>query len=135
MALTVVILQRYLEKANAKVQSDIPIFRPLRLFRSENKFKQHGIKLSYTRWKEIFKSTLKELGYGETKNGLHSLRAGGATEAVNQGDISERLLKLHGRWKNDTAKDMYIHENVEKRLCVNWDCKQQLVMYQHVLMF
>ena len=115
----VVILQRYLEKANAKVQSDLPIFRPLRFFRSENKFKLYGTKLSYTRCREIFKSTLKELGYDETKYGLHSLRAGGATEAVNQGDIAERLLKLHGRWKSYTSKDMYVHENIEKRLSVS----------------
>ena len=27
-----------------------------------------------------------------------------------------RLLKLHGRWKTDAAKDMYVHEDVHKRL-------------------
>ena len=28
--------------------------------------------------------------------------------------ISDRLLKLHGRWKTDAAKDMYVHEDVHK---------------------
>ena len=28
----------------------------------------------------------------------------------------ERLLKLHGRWKTDLAKDMYIKESVDQRL-------------------
>ena len=36
--------------------------------------------------------------------GLHSLWSGGATAAViNNPNLSERLLKLHGRWKSDTA--------------------------------
>ena len=30
--------------------------------------------------------------------------------------ISDRLLKLHGRCKTDAAKDMYVHEDVHKRL-------------------
>ena len=30
--------------------------------------------------------------------------------------LSERLLKLHGRWKSDCAKDMYVLEEVSKRL-------------------
>ena len=30
--------------------------------------------------------------------------------------ISDRLLKLHGRWKTDAAKDMYVHEDVHNRL-------------------
>ena len=28
----------------------------------------------------------------------------------------ERLLELHGRWKTDLAKDMYIKESVDQRL-------------------
>ena len=49
--------------------------------------------------------------------GLHSLRAGGATSAVSYSpSLSERVLKLHGRWKSDTAKDMYIQEDISKRL-------------------
>lgn len=31
----------------------------------------------------------------------------------------ERLLKLHGRWKSDIAKDMYIHEYINERLSVS----------------
>ena len=41
--------------------------------------------------------------------GLHSLRSGGATSAFScNRNLSERVLKLHRRWKYDTAKDMYI---------------------------
>ena len=35
----------------------------------------------------------------------------------NSTNLSERLLKLHGRWKSDCAyKDMYVLEDVSKRL-------------------
>ena len=110
-------MKRYLETSNASAEPNLPIFRPLRFFRSEDKFKLYGKKLSYTRCREIFKQTLKELGYDEKKYGLHSLRAGGATEAVIQGKISERLLKVHGRWKTDVAKEC-VHENIKNRLAV-----------------
>ena len=54
------------------------------------------------------------------KFGLHSLRSGGATAAViNNRNLSERLLKLHGRWKSDIAKDMYILEETQNRLAVS----------------
>ena len=46
---------------------------------------------------------------------------GDATSVVNNlrnCPIRERLLKLHGRWKSDLAKDMYIKEQVRKRLNV-----------------
>ena len=45
--------------------------------------------------------------------GLHSLRSGGITSVLKNDDFkvfSERLLKLHGRWKIDVAKDMYVKD-------------------------
>ena len=30
----------------------------------------------------------------------------------------KRLLKIHGRWKSDSAKDMYVQESLENRLQV-----------------
>ena len=48
---------------------------------------------------------------------LHSLRSGGATSVLNYNpNLSERVLELHGRWKSDTAKNMYILEDVSKGL-------------------
>ena len=49
------------------------------------------------------------------KFGLHSLRSGGVSEAARN-CIPERLLKAHGRWKSDIAKDGYIKENMRNRL-------------------
>ena len=52
--------------------------------------------------------------------GLHSLRSVGITSAVRNKTnlIPERLLKIHGRWKSDSAKDMYVEESLENRLHV-----------------
>ena len=32
--------------------------------------------------------------------------------------VSEKLLKLRGRWKTDAAKDMYVEESLDNRLQV-----------------
>ena len=53
--------------------------------------------------------------------GLDSLRSGGATAVISNNAskvVSERLLKLHGRWKTDKAKDMYVLESECNRLWV-----------------
>ena len=52
--------------------------------------------------------------------GLHSLRSGGITSLVHNSSnsVSERFLKLHGRWKTDAAKDMYVEESLNNRLRV-----------------
>ena len=77
---------------------DYNLFRQVRFFKKKNAYKLCGKGLSYSRCREIFKDCLKGLGYDEKKFGLHSLRSGGATAAViNKPNLSERLLKLHGR--------------------------------------
>ena len=52
------------------------------------------------------------------KFGLHSLRSGGVSEAAHN-RIPQRLIKAHGRWKSDIAKDGYIKENMRNRLSVS----------------
>ena len=102
------VLQHYTDAANANTEPNSPIFRSLRFFRSSNLFKLYGTRLSYTRCRELFKKCLHELGYDEKKYG--------ATAAANNGSVAERLLKIHGRWKTDIAKDMYVHESIKNRL-------------------
>ena len=46
---------------------------------------------------------LQLLGQPSHLFGLHSLRSGGATAAA-QGRVSERLIKVHGRWVSDTVR-------------------------------
>ena len=105
----VALLERYILMGDTNLSSSTALFRPVRLFKSTSEYKLYGGKLSYTRCREIIKDCLKELGLDHKMYGLHSLRSGGATSAVsNNPNLSERLLKLHGRWKSDTAKDMYV---------------------------
>jgi hypothetical protein len=47
--------------------------------------------------------------------GLHSLRSEGESAAYKDG-VLDRLLKVHGRWKSENAKDGYVCEDLEKRL-------------------
>ena len=115
----VALLERYISMGNIELSSSVALFRPVRLFKSTNSYKLYGVKLSYTRCREIFKECLKEIGVDHKLYCLHSLRSGGATSAVSYNpNLSVRVLKLHGRWKSDTAKDMYILEDVSKRLQV-----------------
>ena len=46
------------------------------------------------------------------------MRSGGATTAANS-DINDRVWKRHGRWKNDSSKDGYIVDSVDKKLQVS----------------
>lgn len=113
----VALLERNILMAEVDLNSNLPLFRPLRLFKSSDTYKLYGSKLSYTRCREVFKNRLQDLGLDYKLYGLHSLRSGGATSVVsNSTNLSERLLQLHGRWKSDCAKDMYVLEDVIKRL-------------------
>jgi hypothetical protein len=60
--------------------------------------------------------------------GLHSLRSGGAS-AVYKCDVSDRLFKVHGRWKSENAKDGYVYEDLEKRFSKPSSC----IMYLYLL--
>ena len=68
----------------------------------------------------MLRDTLSQLGYNPNDYGLHSLRSGGITSAVlnSSNSIPERLLKIRGRWKSDSAKDIYVEESLENRLQV-----------------
>ena len=62
------------------------------------------------------------MGQDEYAYSLHSFRAGGANAIVQNFPglkSKERLLKLHGRWKSDVAKDMNVHEDIHERLSVS----------------
>ena len=106
------ILRRYIQAADLDLWSQLPLFRPLT--KEKSGYILRNGRLSYSRCREIFKAALKEWGYNPKGYGLHSLRAGGATSVVTadtSNTVLERLLKLHGRWKSDVAKDMEPERN------------------------
>jgi hypothetical protein len=51
-------------------------------------------------------------------SGLHSLGSGGASSGANHG-VSDRSLKMHGRWVTDRSKDGYIKDNLESQMAVS----------------
>ena len=113
------LLARYMKGAKIDPRCSLPIFRPL--VKTKRGYMLRDGKLSYSRCRKIFKDALTALGYDTTRFGLHSLRLGGITSATQNSSslpLSDRLLKLHGRWKTDLAKDMYVQETLENRLSV-----------------
>ena len=68
---------------------------------------------------ELIKETLSAIGIDSKGFSTHSLRAGGATfiaKNLPRSDGSDRLLTLHGRWRSEQAKNMYVKEPLESRL-------------------
>lgn len=60
---------------------------------------------------------LKNAGLDSKLFGLHSLRSGGATAAAKN-NVSDRLIKVHGRWKSEFSRDNYIKDSMENKLNV-----------------
>ena len=116
----VTILQCYIREAKIDLSTDKYIFRPLVYFKRNTNYMMRisNIKLSYTCAREIIREPLSSIGINMNNYGLHSLRSGGASVAYKC-DVSERLFKVHGRWKSENAKDGYVCEDLEKRLSVS----------------
>ena len=106
--------------AGIHVRSNLPLFRRLVFHRSNSSYSLRDAIISYTSCREILRNSLKELGFNLDDYGLHSLRSGGITSVIRNScnSVSERLLKIHGRWKIDAAKDMYVKESLDNRLQV-----------------
>ena len=77
----VVLLERYISMCNIELSSSVALFRLVRLFKSTNSCTLCGVKLSYTRCREI-KECPKEIGVDHNLYGFYSLQSGGATSAV-----------------------------------------------------
>ena len=108
-------LEQYMEMARIPSNSRLFLFRHITKTKEGERLKDGGV-LSTLR--ELFKAKVRQLGYPADKFGLHSLRAGSATAAANA-DVPDRLLKRHGRWKSENAKDGYVDDSVERRLSVS----------------
>ena len=60
------------------------------------------------------------LGLDPKRFGLHSLRSGGVSAAANAG-VPDRLVKCHGWWRSENAKEGYFKDSLESRLSVSRD--------------
>lgn len=73
--------------------------------------------ISYSRARELVQEAFQGIT-DVSKISLHSLRSGGASAAANAG-IPDRLFKRHGRWSSETAKDVYVKDNLDSLLSVS----------------
>lgn len=93
------------------------VFRSLYKRKNGTHALRSGSRLSYSRARELFILKFKAIGLDTKLYGLHSLRIGGASAAANN-DLPDRVIKKHGRWKSEHAKDVYCREDVQHQLLV-----------------
>ena len=108
---SVSILLRYMHEGKLTPTSNLPLFSSLS--KTNSGYVMRSSRLSYSRCRKVFKGAHGVLGCDPKVYGLHSLHLGGIPSVVNNYNykiVSERLLKLHSRWKTDVAKDMYVKE-------------------------
>ena len=113
-------LNKYISEAGFDNNPDNFLFTAVNYFKSIGSYKATNTlkSLSYTRCREILLSALEEVGLDSSKYALHSLRSGGASTAANN-NVPDRLLKVHGRWSSDRAKDGYIKDSLQQKILVS----------------
>ena len=86
------LLDKYLQKANVTLNNSSDyLFRNLIYLKKTKQYILGKKVVSYTRFRELFKECLTQLGYDCSVFSLHSFRVGGATEIVkNFPNIKER---------------------------------------------
>ena len=113
------LLSRYRSATSIDLNSSAYIFRTLQPHRKDNSYTLGPRRLSYTRCRELVKKSLLAIGVNSVSFSTNSLRPGGATfiaDNLAKSGSSDRLLMLHGRWKSETAKNMYIKDSLDSRL-------------------
>jgi hypothetical protein len=115
------LLLRFYSLTGIQPRSNEYIFRSLSSLKKSTLNKAENKPFSYSRCREIVKDTLAAVGEDPAQFVTHSLRSGGATaiaESMKGISGGDRLLRLQGRWKSDTSRDMYIKESMTNRLSV-----------------
>ena len=113
-ACAVNLLKKYLIVSEGVLLSESYVFRALN---NRNGLRMVNKPMSYTSVRELIAEQFVKIGLDAKLFGLHSLRAGGATEAANN-HVSDRLFRRHGRWACDASKDLYIKDNLSSLLSV-----------------
>ena len=99
-------LRRYATLSGDNISSTQFVYRSVYKSKARGYLLRDGSKQSYSRARELFIQKFRAIGLDTSLYGLHSLRIGGASAAANS-DIPDRVIKKHGRWKSDKAKDTY----------------------------
>ena len=110
-------LIEYLEVARIRSFSQNFIFRSLQYDKNLKGNILSSKPLTAGRAGGILKEKLKAIGLDPSKFSNHTFRSRGATSAANL-NVPDRLFKVHGRWKSDSAKDGYVHDKLDLPLYV-----------------
>ena len=91
------------------------IFRSLRYDKRSKENVLSSKPLFPGRAREILREKLEVIGVDSFGFNNLSFTSGGATATVDL-NVSDGLIKVHGRWKSHSAKDGYVCDKVESRL-------------------
>ena len=108
-------LLRYAALARRNLDSVEFVFQNLSFSSSKGYSLRSSTSLSYTRAREVVLAKFRAIGVDTSGIGLLSLRIGGASAALDSG-VPDHVFKNHGRWKSDSAKDLYCRENLRRQL-------------------
>ena len=111
-------LKKYLKWAKLEDESELYLFAQLSATKKGYKLRNSNKPLSYSNFRTLFLRAMKPFVEDVDKFCLHSLRAGGASAAANNG-IPDRLFKRHGRWLSESAKDGFVKSSIEEKLRVS----------------
>ena len=87
----VAILRRYIETLNLDLSSHLPLFMPLT--KNKSGYTLRNGKLSYTRCREIFKTTLKDLSYMTPRNMAYIVCVQGMLQLLSVMTLSKPFLR------------------------------------------
>ena len=108
-------LLRYAALAKRNLDSLEFVFQNLSFSTSKGYSPRSGTSLSYTRAREVVLAKFRAIGVDTSRIGLHSLKIGGASAAFDSG-VPDHVIKNHGRWKSDSAKELCCRENLRRQL-------------------
>ena len=96
----------------------LPLFRRIDRGKVRGQFfRPAGI--GYSRMSELVKEALSQIGEDPDRYGLHSFRAGAATEVASKPGFDPRGLEKHGGWApNSSSMPGYIEDTEDVALIV-----------------
>ena len=114
------LLVHYLKVSHqwSPAESDLFLFRRILGSGPQAKLSNLNTPISYSQARTILKRFLLELGLDSSHLSLHSFRIGAAT-AANANGVNAVDIKNHGRWKSDTARNLYIRTPTNQKLSVS----------------
>ena len=100
-------LLSYIKAGCIDLKEELPVYRAINSAKNAKTPLQRR-DLRYKRVRELVLEC--SIDFPKVNIGVHSLRAGGASAAANEG-VKDGLFKRHGRCVSENAKDGYVRED------------------------